>query len=183
MMTNQPCSSVHNNRKKIIATVRYRSKSPRNFCQFISDFLYCDWSLHVPKFGHSETVENIGFNGFSEFTLNYKSLALTVIEIDAWMFLVQKWTNIYLIRVVSTIGGQRGSMWPRGHTSCWGMCKIKTPMHARPHRDSWATFLRLSHARAKSKFLTLSNWNQPATGDNPDIKHWSSRMAGGWAWG
>jgi hypothetical protein len=55
-------------------------------------------------------------------------------------------------------------------------------MPARP-RDSWATFLRLSHARATSKFLTLSNWDQPAKGDNPDRKYWSSRIAGGWAWG
>jgi hypothetical protein len=28
-----------------------------------------------------------------------------------------------------------------------------------------------SHARAKSEFLTLSNWDQPAKGDNPDRKH------------
>jgi hypothetical protein len=35
----------------------------------------------------------------------------------------------------------------------------------------------------KSEFLTLSNWDQPAKGDNPDRKHWSSRIAGGWAWG
>jgi hypothetical protein len=53
-------------------------------------------------------------------------------------------------------------------------------MHAR--RDSWATFLRLSHAKAKCEFLTLSNWDQPAKRDNPDRKHWSSRIAGGWAW-
>jgi hypothetical protein len=24
------------------------------------------------------------------------------------------------------IDGQRGSMWPQGHTSFWGMCTIKT---------------------------------------------------------
>jgi hypothetical protein len=50
---------------------------------------------------------------------------------------------------------------------------------------SWprATFFRLSHARAKSEFLTLSNWDQPAKGDNPGRKHWSSRIVGGWAWG
>jgi hypothetical protein len=28
------------------------------------------------------------------------------------------------------LGGQRGSMWPRGHTSCWGMCTIKTRVMA-----------------------------------------------------
>jgi hypothetical protein len=28
-------------------------------------------------------------------------------------------------------------------------------------------FLRLSHARAKSEFLTLPKWDQPAKGDNP----------------
>jgi hypothetical protein len=43
-----------------------------------------------------------------------------------------------------------------------------------------ASFLRLSHARAKSEFLTLPNWDQPAKGDN---KHWSSRTARGWASG
>jgi hypothetical protein len=55
-------------------------------------------------------------------------------------------------------------------------------MHAHPHRDSWATFLRLSYARAKSEFLTLPNWDQPAKGDYPDRKHWPSRIVGGWAW-
>jgi hypothetical protein len=58
-----------------------------------------------------------------------------------------------------------------------------TSAHARQRRDSWATFLRLSHAKAKHEFLTLSNWDQPAKGNNPDRKHWSSRIAGGWAWG
>jgi hypothetical protein len=48
-----------------------------------------------------------------------------------------------------------------------------------PRRDSRAIFLRLSHARAKSEFLTLPNWDQPAKGDNTGRKHWSSRIAGG----
>jgi hypothetical protein len=63
------------------------------------------------------------------------------------------------------------------------LCHLFLPslMHARPRRDSWVTFLQLSRARAKSEFLTLSNWDQPAKGDNPDRKHWSSRIAGGWA--
>jgi hypothetical protein len=33
---------------------------------------------------------------------------------------------VIVVVVVVVIGGQRGSMWPRGHTSCWGMCTIKT---------------------------------------------------------
>jgi hypothetical protein len=83
-------------------------------------------------------------------------------------------------------------MWPRGCTSCWWMCTTKTRvMPSIPTKSdactstSWprATFLRLSHARAKSEFLTLSNWDQPAKRDNPDRKHWSSRITGGWAWG
>jgi hypothetical protein len=56
-------------------------------------------------------------------------------------------------------------------------------MHSHPRRDSWATFLRLSHARAESEFLTRPDWDQPAKGGNPDRKHWSSRIARGWAWG
>jgi hypothetical protein len=51
-------------------------------------------------------------------------------------------------------------------------------MHARPRRGSWATLLWLSHARAKSECLTLPNWDQPAKGDSPDRKHWSSSIAG-----
>jgi hypothetical protein len=54
-------------------------------------------------------------------------------------------------------------------------------MHARPRRDSWATFLRLSYARAKSEFLTLSNWDQPAKGDNPDRK--TLVLQNGWGLG
>jgi hypothetical protein len=29
----------------------------------------------------------------------------------------------------------------------------------------------------------MNNWEKPAKGDNPDRKQWSSRIAGGWAWG
>jgi hypothetical protein len=77
-------------------------------------------------------------------------------------------------------GVQRGSMWPRVCTSCWWMCTIKTRvMSFIPTKSDactstlWprATFLRLSHARAKSDFLTLSNWSQPAKGEHPDRKH------------
>jgi hypothetical protein len=35
-----------------------------------------------------------------------------------------------------------------------------------PGRLSW-----LNRARAKSKFLMLPNWDQPAKEDNPDRKH------------
>jgi hypothetical protein len=34
---------------------------------------------------------------------------------------------VYLFNFSSNVsGGRRGSMWPRGYTSCWGMCTIKT---------------------------------------------------------
>jgi hypothetical protein len=40
----------------------------------------------------------------------------------------QKWTIAsYYLEVIQFYGGRRGSMWPRGHTSCWGMFTIKTP--------------------------------------------------------
>lgn len=53
-----------------------------------------------------------------------------------------------------------------------------SPTHARPRDDPWVMFSRLSHARAKSEFLTLPDWQQPAT-----RKYWPSRIAGGCAWG
>jgi hypothetical protein len=70
-------------------------------------------------------------------------------------------------------GSRRGSTWPRGYTPCWQVYTDKTrvmpfiptkSLHAWPRHGSWATFIQLSHARAKS--------------ENPDRKHRPSRIAG-----
>jgi hypothetical protein len=60
------------------------------------------------------------------------------------------------------------------------LCRIflPSPVHACPCRGSWATFVRLNHAWAKSEFPTLENWDLSAKGDNPNRKHGSSRIAG-----
>jgi len=36
--------------------------------------------------------------------------------------------------------------------------------------------------KGKTEFPTLENWDCLAKGDNPDRKHRSSRIGGGWAW-
>jgi hypothetical protein len=51
-----------------------------------------------------------------------------------------------------------------------GPLSLRSPIHACPHHGSWATFIRLSHVRAKSKFPTLQNSDWSAKGDNPDRK-------------
>jgi hypothetical protein len=36
---------------------------------------------------------------------------------------------------------------------------LPSPLHACPRHGTWATFIRLSHARAKSEILKLKIWN------------------------
>jgi hypothetical protein len=60
---------------------------------------------------------------------------------------------------------------------------LQSPLHACPLHGSWATFMWLNIARAKSEILTLQNWDKSAKEDNPDRKHLPSRTAGGLAWG
>jgi len=45
-----------------------------------------------------------------------------------------------------------------------------SPIHACPRHGSWATFIWLSHVRAKSELPMLQNWDWSAKGDNPDRK-------------
>ena len=56
-------------------------------------------------------------------------------------------------------------------------------IHACPRHGSWATFILLSHVRAKSEFLTLQNWDWSAKGDNPDRKSSVLQDSWGCAWG
>jgi hypothetical protein len=72
--------------------------------------------------------------------------------------------SIFSAKLNVQIGSRRGSTWPRGYTSCWQVYTNKTRvMPFIPTKSvacmstSWllATFIWLSHTRAKSEILML----------------------------
>jgi hypothetical protein len=101
-------------------------------------------------------------------------------------------TNHFEEVAVDGSGGQRGSMWPRGQTSCWGKCTIKTRvMPSIPTKSdactstSWllGNVFTAKSCKGEKRVPNAFKLGPPAKGDNPDRKHWSSRIAGGWVWG
>jgi hypothetical protein len=81
-----------------------------------------------------------------------------------------------LHRSVHCVGWQ-GSGWPYKSVCC---VQHRRRQEASKKRSTY--LLRLVHVRAKSEFPKLTNWDQPAQGDNADRKHRPSKIPGGWAW-